>query len=726
MSRLGPVTITPLLGRKLFFRTLSGDEIIGGLFEYNVQFLSDDPNIKLAEALGQSLTITIPLTLGGVRHFNGFITRFSRIGLHGTRFLYRAVLHPWLWFLSRTSDCRIFQNQNVPDVVNRIFLKYPIHFVDPMLSSYDPREYLVQYRETDLNFVNRLLEQEGIAYHFVHAADKHTMVLTDSLNGRLEAVGYKTIPLHPPTETGQEECFTSWNVSQEVEPAAYALDDYDYLKASAPLAAALPSTATADFHFDGEIYDAPGKYKTADEGNKLVATRLHQAQSYYETIDAQGTVRGIGVGNVFMLDGLLSLEGQRQFLVVKARYEIHGHAPESQGDDGKDESFHCSITAVDAKIPFHPPRVTPTPVVQGPQTATVVGPHKNVKPESGQSEICTDNLGRVRVNFHWERLGKLKPKDPGRSDDDEKSDNDKAPCWLRVAQLWAGSGWGTVFIPRIGQEVLVEFLEGDPDRPIVTGRLYNSDQKPAYLGEGKITQSGIRSRSTPDGGVKNFNEIRFEDKKGAEEVYIQAEKNQVNHVKHNRSADVGADDSITAGGNRSVHVKGNLAVTVDGGGGGEFHSTHKVSGSYHYEATDKIYIEAPNEIRLKCGSSTIVMVPGSITLTAGDKAILKLDAAVTAESADHSQLKLDADAQLTASTGAGLLLTADVTASSKDGSELQLDKNALLGSSANVDLNGKNTTVTGTTKAVVDGGGATVTAQGSGVDVVGTAIKLNG
>jgi type VI secretion system secreted protein VgrG len=330
----------------------------------------------------------------------------------------------------------------------------------------------------------------------------------------------------------------------------------------------------------------------------------------------------------------------------------------------------------------------------------------------------------VRVNFHWERLGERKPNDPGRGNEDQ--DNEKAPCWLRVAQLWAGSGWGTVFIPRIGQEVLVEFLEGDPDRPIVTGRLYNSDQKPAYLGDGKITQSGIRSHSTPEGGVKNFNEIRFDDKKGAEEVYIQAEKNQLNHVKQNRTADVGAADSITVGGNRTVHVKGNLAVTVDGGGGGDFHSTHKVTGSYHYEATDKVYIEAPNEIRLKCGSSTIVMVPGSITITAGDKAILKLDAAVTAESADHSQLKLDADAQLTASTGAGLLLTADVTASSKDGSQLQLDKNALLGSSADVDVSGKNTTVTGTTKTVVDGGGSTVTAQSSGVDVVGTAIKLNG
>jgi type VI secretion system secreted protein VgrG len=724
MSRLGPVTITPLIGKPLFFRSLSGDEVIGGLFEYNVQFLSDDPNIKLADALGQSLTITIPLTRGDVRHFNGFITRFSRLGLHGTRFLYRAVLHPWLWFLSRTSDCRIFQNHSIPEVVNRIFLKYPIHYVDPQTGTYDAREYLVQYRETDLNFVNRLFEREGIAYHFVHAVDKHTMVLTDSPTGRQELDGYKTIPLHPPTESGQEECFTSWSVSQGVEPAAYALNDYDYLKASAPLAAAIPPQTRAGFHLAGELYDAPGKYLTANEGNVVVAKRLQQVQSYYETIEAQGTVRGIGVGNLFRLEGLLSIEGKRQFLVVKARYEIHGNAPESQGDDGKEESFHCSITAVDAEIPFHPARVTPTPIVQGPQTATVVGPKKNDKPESGQSDICTDELGRIRVNFHWERLGALKPKDAGRSDDDEEEDNQKAPCWLRVAQLWAGSGWGTVFIPRIGQEVMVEFLEGDPDRPIVTGRLYNSDHKPAYLGEGKTTQSGIRSRSSPDGSIKTFNEIRFEDKKGSEEVYIQAEKDQLNHVKHNRTADVGADDSITVGGNRTVHVKKNLTVTVDGGDG-DYQSSHKVSGSYHYEATKKILIEAPDEITFKCSSSTIVMVPGSITITAGGKAILKLDTAVTAESSDKSQLKLDADAQLTASTGAGLLLTADVTASSKDGSELHLDKDGSLGSSGDVNVNGKNTTVTGTTKAVVDGGGSTVTAKSSGVDVAGTAIKLN-
>ena len=720
MAALGPVLITPLAGNNLFFRSLSGDEAMGGLFEYTVQVLSTNPNIKLADSLGQSMTVSIQLTNGGLRHFNGVVTRLSRVGLHGTHFLYRLVLHPWLWFLSRNADCRIFQNRSVPEVVAKVLRKQPGNVFEEALETYDPRDYLVQYRETDLNFVNRLLEQEGIAYHFEHELGKHTLVLTDSTRHRNPAPGYELVLLRQPTDSGEDECLNAWHVSQEVDPAAYLLKDFDYLKPKAPLASRSAPGAKPELHVEGEFYDYPGKYDNSTDGDRLVALRLQQAQSFYETFEAQGPVRGIGVGNVFSLDGPLSLEGKRKFLVVKAHYEIHGHAPESKGDEGKEESFHCAITAVDAQIPFRPARVTPTPVVQGPQTAIVVGPKKE---DPGKNEIWTDELGRVLVKFHWERLGQLKPKDKERDDDDK--DNDQKPCWLRVAQLWAGSGWGTVFIPRIGQEVMVEFLEGDPDRPIVTGRLYNQDNKPAYLGENKSNQSGIRTHSFPEGGPKNYNEIRFDDKKGSEELYIQAEKDQLNKVKHNRTADVGADDAITVGGDRSVTVTGNLSLTVKGGGKSATHSTHEVTGKHRVHASDCIDLEAPNYIKLKVQNTYIEITPDKITLHANGGGQVTIDANINAHSNDKSALDLNADGKL--STPGTATVTGKVLLAHGTDSATIEGKTMTAHADTDAKLEGDNTTVHGKTQAAMDGGGsASVTAHGPGVEVVGDQIKLNG
>jgi type VI secretion system secreted protein VgrG len=495
--------------------------------------------------------------------------------------------------------------------------------------------------------------------------------------------------------------------------------DFDYQKPKSPLVSALPSTASPDFHVEGEFYDYPGNYLDTDAGNRLVGLRLQQAQSFYETFEASGPVRGIGVGNVFGLEGPLALQTDREYLIIKAHYEIHGHIPDSSSAVDKDESFTCSITAVDSKIPFRPARLTPSPIVQGPQTATVVGPKKD---DPGKDEIWTDDLGRVLVKFHWERRGSLKPQDKER--DDEDKDNELAPCWLRVAQLWAGAGWGTVFIPRIGQEVMVEFLEGDPDRPIVTGRLYNGDNKPAYLGENKATQSGIRTRSSPEGSPKNFNEIRFDDKKGSEELYIQAEKDHKSHVKHNRSADVGASDSISVGGDRSLQVSGNLSVKVDGGGKSEHHSDHTVKGKYNLYASDTIDIGAKNQITLTVQNTYIKITKDTITLHAVDGGEVIVTANVDAHSSGKSSLLLDDNAKLTGKTnatitGQTLLAHGDQTA--------RIEGKAM---TAHADETGtveaKDLVLTGKTSVAMDGGGAKIDVTGSGIDAHGTEIKLNG
>ena len=715
MAALPAITVTPLAGEQLIFRSLVGDEVMNGLFEYEVQVLSKNGDIKLGAALGASMTVHVPLTGGGVRHFNGLVVKLTRIGQLADSFLYRAILRPWMWLLSRSSDCRIFQNQNVPTIVGKILRKAPLHPFDQSLGEYQPRDFLVQYRETDLNFVNRLLEDEGIGYHHVHEADKHTLVLTDPQAKLAPAPGYAEIPLVPATSAGDQECFVTWNASQEIQSAAYLLKDFDYEKPRVTLAAPLSTKSTPDFRVLGELYDYPGRFLTTDAGNRLVGIRLEQAQMYYETFLAAGPVRGVGVGNVFTLGGPLAVGPQRQYLIIGAHYEVHGAAPRSTGGGDKGESFTCSITAIDAKVPYRPARITPRPIVQGPHTAIVVDPKKEDHNEDpAKNEIWTDSLGRVLVNFHWERLGNLKPHDPDRAGDD--ADNDKGQCWLRVAQLWAGSGFGTVFIPRIGHEVIVEFLEGDPDRPIITGQVYNQDHKPAYLGDSKPTQSGIRSHSTPGGGPKNYNELRFDDKKGSEEVYIQAEKDQLNHVKNNRTATVGASDSITVGGDRSVTVTGNLSVTVKGGGKSEFHSLQDVTGKYKLHATDSIDLEAPNYIKLKVGDTYLELTPDKITLHAKGQGEIIVNADVDAHANGKAKLYLNGDANLSSPGNTTINATANARVEGKE-TTVHGDSKATVESA--------EVSVHGTSKVTVYGGGATLTSTSSGIDAHGTLIGLN-
>ncbi len=557
----GLITVTPLLGNELFFHAMSGDEEMNRPFEYVVDVLTKKGDIKLDDALGETMTVMVEQTTSpDFRYFNGYVTRFSQLGMAGNYYVYRAVLHPWLWLLGQTSDCRMFQNHSVVDVVEKMFKKCPVSLYKPALEKatedYPVRDYVVQYRETDLNFISRLLEEVGISYHFVHTATDHTLVLTDSIAERNHRPGYEAISYRPHTDTGEAEGLTSWRPSMAVKTAGYVLKDFDYLKAGAPLLAPRNPGSGDSRELTGELYDYPGRYTEQDEGIRLASVRMEEAQSLYGTVRAAGNVRGVGTGNIFKLVDVSWSNGKTEHLIIRAHYDLRGHDPES-GDTGAEDVFHCELTLVESTVRLRPVRRTPRPVVQGPQTAIVVGPKKDdVNPE----EIWTDDFGRVLVRFHWER------KSPDANEaKSEEQDNLQKPCFLRVASLWAGKQWGIQFTPRIGQEVMVEFLEGDPDRPIVTGRLYNNLNMPPYNNK-KKTQSGIKTHSMTGGGPDNFNELRFDDTKGKEELFIQAEKNKTVNVKNNRSATVGANDSTSVGGDRSVTVTGNLSVTVSGGG----------------------------------------------------------------------------------------------------------------------------------------------------------------
>jgi type VI secretion system secreted protein VgrG len=409
-----------------------------------------------------------------------------------------------------------------------------------LTGEYRPWEYCVQYRETDFNFVSRLLEQEGIYYYFKHEDGKHTLVLADSSDAHEAVSGFEQVTFLPQavdTPRLKDEVIEEWFVTQQIQPGAYVVDDYDFERPSVELEATFKD-ARQHAEAKGEVYDFPGEYIVKAEGEHFVQTRLEELLAQHELCEGSGTTRSLCTGSLFKLAKHPRADQNREYLVTGAQYRLQFEGYEGLDDTGGD--YRCSFTAMSSAVPFRPARSTPKPVVQGPQTGVVVGP-------SGD-EIYTDKYGRVKVKFHWDRHGK-------------KDEN--ASCWMRVSHPWAGSNWGAIHIPRIGQEVIVDFLEGDPDCPIITGRVYNAEQMPPWELPGNKTQSGILTRSTLKGASANANAIRFEDKKGSEQLWIHAEKNQDIEVESDETHSVGHDRTKTIGNDETTHVKHDRTETVD-------------------------------------------------------------------------------------------------------------------------------------------------------------------
>jgi type VI secretion system secreted protein VgrG len=530
---------TPLGDDVVVLRSMAGREELGRLFEYELILTSDDNAIKADDILGQNVTIRLDLAGDKTRYFNGFVSRFAQTGRSQSHSTYRATIRPWLWFLTRRADCRIFQEMSVPDIIKAVFKDYgPAKFDVALSGSYDKWTYCVQYRETDFNFVSRLMEQEGIYYYFKHEDGKHTLMLCDSDKAHSTIEGNEEVPFRPPSNQVTEEHVYDWSTTQEVLPGLYSLTDFDFEKPSVDLAAQSKIERKHE-NAKYEYYDYPGEYLEEKGGKDYTKARIEEIQWQYEKVAGSGTIRAFHPGGLFKLIEHPRDDQNREYLVVSANHELYSAEFETGVGSGGGPTCVCGFTAIDSKTPFRTPRMTAKPIIQGPQTAIVVGP--------AGDEIYTDKYGRIKVQFHWDRQGKK----------DENSS-----CWIRVAQVWAGSAWGGIQIPRIGQEVMVEFLEGDPDQPIVTGRVYNAEQMPPYGLPDNATQSGIKSRSTKGGGDANFNEIRMEDKKGSEELYIHAEKNHTNITEADRSEDVGHDRSLHVGNDKSETIDKNKTITV--------------------------------------------------------------------------------------------------------------------------------------------------------------------
>jgi type VI secretion system secreted protein VgrG len=544
------------LGEMFVYRAVLHEEL-GRPFNYKLELLSLDPAIKLEPAVGKDLTLTLDMSDDEPRHFHGIITRLGQGGMLGRWTRYTCRVRPFLWLLKYASDSRIFQGKTVPEIVAEVLKGHGYTDMGKDLEgTYQPREYCVQYRESDFDFISRLMEEEGIYYYFRHEEKKHTMVLADGASAHKPFRGSsKELPYRP--DGGREQAVHDWEHEREFRSAAVALNDYDFetpranllTKLSKPLPHAQAKferyDPLASFVLAHDVKDGKtGDPDAAKRAQMFAKVRLEEYQAEFDRAWGETDARDLSIGHTFTLAEHPNASENRKHMVIMGEYRIVSPGYDAGGDikggdkdKPKEPSFVFAFETQPDTLPFRPESLTPEPVMSGPHTALVVG----------TGEIWTDKHGRVKILFPWDRLS---------------ADDGSGSCWARVSQAWSGGQWGSIHVPRVGQEVIVEFIEGDPDRPIVTGRVYNGTNMPPYELPGKATQSGILSRSSEKGSADNANELRFEDKKGEEQVFTHAEKNMDTEVENDQTLWVGHDRHKKVDNDQTEDIKGNKTIHV--------------------------------------------------------------------------------------------------------------------------------------------------------------------
>lgn len=684
------VTLTTSLGPDaLVLESLIGTEGISRLFRFNLELISDSRTVQFEKLVGKPVTITIDLPdLVEKRYIHGIVSRFGLRRKDGLHTHYQAQVVPWLWLLGRSADCRIFQSMSVPEIIKQVFSDHDKNdFRDDLEGDFPKLDYCVQYRERDLDFVQRLMEEHGISYFFEHHKDKHVLVLANSPKAYRALPGQETIRYKEDPKAVRPGIFasyvTSLKANQRLRPGKYTLTDYNFEAPTQPMAASVPTNVKVDGNDAYEVYDYPGRFLDATAGEAVAKLRIEERETMHLRALGRSTCRAFVPGYKFELTDHYRPDMNNEYLLTRVEHRVQAGELNAER-----MQYENRFIATPASSPYRPALRTSRPIVEGPQTAKVVG--------AAGEEIYTDKYGRVKVQFHWDRKGKF----------DEKSS-----CWVRVSQLWAGKNYGTVFIPRVGQEVIVDFLEGDPDRPIITGRVYNADETVGYTLPDEKTKSWIKSNSSKGGG--GYNELRFEDASDKEEVFLQAQKDFNENVKNNHSVTVGGHEEIHVKKNQTIHIEGHSIITVDGKGSSNAQASGQevkggaltITGSYLVSASDKISITAPNEIKLTCGQSSITMVPDKITIHAGGGAQIELTGnSITSAKLIHE--KCESEGRITAPKVN--IEASDTARINGNGAELKLSNTA--------DLSGSTTKVEGS-KVNVNGSGI--------VDIKGGLVKIN-
>ena len=618
---------TTLGETELLLEKFTGTEALSKPFEFAATLLSPDFSVDLKALLRTKATITIYLADGTPRYFNAVFRSLSqakegddmtadrdRAGISKPvedLAVYQAILVPQFWFLSLDADCRIFQNQSVPGIVEKVLKANGVtDFSFRTRGEYPARDYCVQYRESSLNFISRLLEEEGIFYFFEHTDTKHTIVFADKSSLLPPCPGQPIAEYSFDQEgwigKGKEGVATLERI-ETVHTGKFAITDYNFETPNLNLMANLADK-------NEEVYHYPGEYPTKAEGDRYVRVRLEEREALQSVVNGSSRCRAFRPGTKFELKGHFRSDTNDSYVLTSVTHEAADSTYRQERGAG---AFHYGNTfkGIPKSVPYRPPSETPRPLVHGLQPAVVVG-------KAGE-EIWVDKYGRVKVQFFWDRLGKK---------------NEHSSCWCRVSQIWAGKNWGWMTIPRIGQEVLVDFLEGDPDQPVIVGRVYNADQMPPYALPANQTQSGIKSRSSKGGGTEDFNEIRFEDLKGSEKITVQAQKDMdttvehddTQHVQNDRTINVDGKHTetivkdttitITQGNHSTTLNKGNQSITLDMGNqstelkmGNQ--STELKLGNQTTKVTlGKIETSAMQSIELKVGGSSIKIDQMGVTI----------------------------------------------------------------------------------------------------------------
>lgn len=568
----------------LLFASLDGGETLSELFSYVVQlktpdtlnlgYVSPAANLPLKPMVGKDLCVNIELDGGGKRHISGLVTAARVVGHEGRSVTYELRMEPWVKLLTHTSDYKAFQNKTVVDILDEVLAEYPYPVEKRLVESYPVRTWQVQYGETDFDFLQRLMQEWGIYWWFEHSEDSHTLVLADAISA------HKACPDSPLVEWHQEglkldkEFIHTITANESLRTGQWVLDDFDFTKPRSLLANTVANPRETG-HATYEHYEWPGDYFDKSEGEMLTRIRMEAQRSPGSRVLGGGNIRTLMTGYTFTLENYPTAEVNQEYLLMQTLLFVQDNAQHS----GQDQHFTFStrFELHPTREVFRPQRTVSKPHTKGPQSAIVTGP-------AGQ-EIWTDQYGRVKVQFGWDRYGKM----------DENS-----TCWIRVSYPWAGKGFGMIQIPRIGQEVLVDFKNGDPDLPIIVGRTYNQDTMPPWGLPGMASQSGIFSHSLY-GGPTNGNMLRFDDKTGAEEVKFHAEKDLNTTVKNNETHTVMVDRTKTIIKNEtnSIGEDRNTTVTKNDGFSVKLAQTINIGTTYRLDVGD--------QFTLRCGNAALVL-----------------------------------------------------------------------------------------------------------------------
>ena len=630
----GPVGIYSHLGDDVLLVTsLRWKERLGASFEGVLDLISDDDSIDLQSMLKKVISVRIGYPEDQACWLSGFISRFESVGFQGEYVQYRATVTSTSGLLERTGGCRVFQEFTTIDIIKKIFSKqgFSGQLESKVTETYASRPYCVQYAESDIHFLHRLMEEEGIYYFFEYAKDKHTLVLADDMSAHAPPAGYDKIPYRSLSPDGLDEYLSKHISAREFGIGSVALTDYDFEKPRTPL---LVSQKRNVEDSDFEWFDYPGRYLDVDAGQRLARIRTEAEDSLRSWVSFQGNCKGLRAGQVIEIEGHPADAVNQKYLITTSELSIE--AASIVAGEPQEFQANCSIRCQPVLVPFRSPLHTHRPHITGPQLATVCG-------KDGE-EIWTDSYGRIKVQFPWDRDGKS---------------NENSSCWIRVSQAATGKNFGAMHLPRIGDEVLVEFLHGDPDQPIVTGRVFNAERMPPEELATAQAKSVFRTRSTKGGDAAAFHELTFDDTKDSESILFHSERDFLRTVENNDTLKVGFDKKSP--GDRTLEIYNDQQVTIGkGSGSGSYKVT--VQKDFQYEAVQGSFLlKAATSIVLECGSSKISMTPSAIEITS-PSITLKADSAIQTKSVSFqtqaTTVAVQADASLDLKANAQCTLSA--------------------------------------------------------------------